>query len=169
MSRQPPSLKTVLSEIAKADDRSSLFWWMVEHHDEVVTAANGRRMQWRRLCVRFAELGLTDRTGKPATEKIARLTWFRARQEVVRVRELSAAAPSQPGAVFPSRMPKDWKPADYREPSAPQPPVASSQMVPSGARSATPGWAWDVDHGKAHGATPPRSQAAIGRSEARGP
>ena len=118
MTRQQPSLKTVLSEIAKPDDRSNLFWWLVEHHDEIVAAANGRRMRWRRLCVRFAELGLTDRTGKPATEKVARLTWFRARQEVARVRGLAVERPSRPGSVFPSRMPKDWKPEAFRLPAA---------------------------------------------------
>jgi len=55
MTPQQPSLKTVLSEIAKADDRSSLFWWLVEHHDEIVAAANGRRMRWRRRCENIGE------------------------------------------------------------------------------------------------------------------
>jgi hypothetical protein len=118
MAREQPTLKSVLNEIARSGDRSSLFWWMVEHHDELVTAANGRRMQWRAFCARLRDLGLTDRTGKPASAKVARLTWFRARQEVARARGATAARPAR--SSYPSRMPKDWKPEAFRpQPSGP--------------------------------------------------
>jgi hypothetical protein len=50
-------LRAVLREIAYSADRSALFWWMVEHHDELAHAAQGRRLRWKPLCERFAALG----------------------------------------------------------------------------------------------------------------
>lgn len=132
MTRHQPLIKTVLSEIANGDDRSSLFWWLVEHHDEIMAAANGRRMQWRRLCARFAELGLTDRTGKPATEKLARLTWFRARQEVARLRGLAVPAPARAGSVYPSRTSKEWRPTVVSQQAAPGTQIAAPPPVGPG-------------------------------------
>jgi hypothetical protein len=71
--------RAVLGQITHSADRSSLFWWMVEHHDDLCDAAQGRRLQWAPLCAQFAELGLTDATGKPASVRTVRETWKRAR------------------------------------------------------------------------------------------
>ena len=72
MSRNRKGLRAVLREIAHSADRSALFCWMVEHHDELALAAQGRRLHWRRLCERFAALGLTDINGNAASERTAR-------------------------------------------------------------------------------------------------
>ena len=58
MPRDRKGLRAVLNQITQSADRSALFWWLVEHHDEVATAASGRRLQWARLCTGFAEIGL---------------------------------------------------------------------------------------------------------------
>ena len=109
--RKPRRMRAVLRRSAQRTDRSSLFWWMVEHHDELKTTASGRRLQWAALCTRFAELSLTDINGKPASPRTARETWLRARRAVEEAnRRLAAKPPARVGAVYPSRIPKEWRP-----------------------------------------------------------
>jgi hypothetical protein len=111
MPRDRKALRAVLNEITQSADRSPLFWWLVEHHEELATAASGRRLQWARLCARFTEIGLTDATGKPASVHTARMTWHRVKQSVAQARQREAAKPPQkPGAVYPSRVRRDWRP-----------------------------------------------------------
>jgi hypothetical protein len=94
---------------------------MVEHHDELKTTASGRRLQWAALCTRFAELSLTDINGKPASPRTARETWLRARRAVEEAnRRLAAKPPARVGAVYPSRIPKEWRPTVV-PPIAPSP------------------------------------------------
>jgi len=80
----------IFESIAQPSNRSSLFWWMVEHHDDMVSSRAGRRMNWKALCARFADLGLTDVTGKPANLRSARQTWERARKEKARLEQWRA-------------------------------------------------------------------------------
>ncbi len=111
MPRDRKGLRAVLNEITQSADRSPLFWWLVEHHDELATAASGRRLQWARPCTRFAEMGLTDATGKPASVQTARVTWHRVKLSVAKAQlRVAAKPPPKPGAVYPSRVPKDWRP-----------------------------------------------------------
>jgi len=106
MPRDRKGLRAVLNEITQSADRSPLFWWLVEHHDELATAASGRRLQWARLCTRFA-----DATGKPASVQTARVTWHRVKLSVAKAQlRVAAKPPPKPGAVYPSRVPKDWRP-----------------------------------------------------------
>ena len=84
---------------------------MVEHHDELAQAAEGRRLRWKQLCERFAGLGLTDVNGKVASERTARATWSRARRAVAEARERAAAKrPAHRRGKYPSRIPADWRP-----------------------------------------------------------
>ena len=111
MARRGKSLRAIVTEISRSGERSSLFWWLVDHHDEIVQASQGRRLQWEALSKRFAEAGLTDLSGKPATPHTARITWQRVRRMVAEARERqAAAAPRRVGSVMPSRVPKDWRP-----------------------------------------------------------
>jgi hypothetical protein len=111
MQRDRKGLRAILNEITQSADRSPLFWWLIGHRDELTTAAFGRRLQWARLYARFAEMGLTDATGKPASVQTARMTWHRVRQSVAKIRlRVAAQPPPKPGAVYPSRVPKDWRP-----------------------------------------------------------
>jgi hypothetical protein len=93
MPRGRKGLRAVLNEITQSADRSPLFWWLVEHYDELATAASGRLLQWARLCTRFAEMGLTDLHGKPASVQTARVTWHRVKQSVAKARLRVAAKP----------------------------------------------------------------------------
>jgi len=106
----------IRQDIAQPDDRSSLFWWMLDNHAWMVEAGGGRRMRWGKLCSHFAALGLTDRTGKPATRGGARQTWLRVRRDIEAARnrtiEARAANTAEPDArkQFPSRLPVDLRP-----------------------------------------------------------
>jgi len=87
--------RTVLEIIARSDARSPLFWWMVDHHDEIIAAAAGERIRWAAFCAEAARLGLTDTRGRPPTERNARETWRQARRVVGRAKFREAApAPS---------------------------------------------------------------------------
>ena len=77
-----PGLAAILRKIERPADRSTLFHWMVEHHDKLTAAAGGGRLVWADLCASFTAMGLTCRTGQPATPAVARTTWYRARQFV---------------------------------------------------------------------------------------
>jgi hypothetical protein len=128
MSRERKGLRAVLREITHGADRSPLFWWMVEHHDDLAQAAEGRRMRWRVLCEQFEALGLTDVNGKPASERTARATWGRARRAVREARERVVAKKSAaPKRHYPSRVSRDWRPPIV-EPSEPTP--AASAPAP---------------------------------------
>jgi hypothetical protein len=94
--------KAILKAIARGEDRSSLFWWMVEHHDEILAAAEGRRIQWGTFCAEATRLGLTDTKGKPPTTRNARETWRQARRAVEEARERTMAkGPSTAGEQIP--------------------------------------------------------------------
>jgi hypothetical protein len=131
MSRKRKGLRAVLREIAYSADRSALFWWMVEHHDELAQAAQGRRLRWKPLCERFAALGLTDVKGRVPSERTARATWGRARRAVTDAREQAANKPeSTPKRKYPSRVSPDWRPQVVEQPGS----VASAgPRVPSSA------------------------------------
>ncbi|MEO8713918.1 MAG: hypothetical protein ABI369_02790 [Acetobacteraceae bacterium] len=119
MGRLGKSLRAIVGGITRSGDRSTLFWWLVDHHDEIAHAADGRRLQWNALCAHFAAAGLTDLSGKPASPATARRTWFRVREMVAEARERQAAAAAQPhriGATPPSRVSKDWRPSGFRQP-----------------------------------------------------
>ena len=112
MSRRSKTYTAILKEVARGSERSPLFWWMVKHHDDLVAEATGKRMRWEPLCVRFAEHGLSDTRGRPATPRTARETWLQARRAVAeaRRRKRQADASARPGQTPPSRMSPDWRP-----------------------------------------------------------
>jgi len=105
----------MLRSIARGEDRSPLFWWMVDHHDEIVANA-GKRIRWKGVCAQAAARGLTDAKGNPPSERTARATWRKARLAVAAARSAEAAkSPARPGSIYPSRIPKDWKPEPFRK------------------------------------------------------
>ena len=133
MGRHGKSLRAVVNEITQSSDRSSLFWWLVEHHDEIAEATQGRRLRWSALCVRFEEAGLTDLNGRAASPETARRTWLRVRQMVSEARERQAADADRPqrvGAVPPSRLPAKWKPDFLAQPRGTALPVITRPAQP---------------------------------------
>jgi hypothetical protein len=139
MARRTQTLQAKLEEVARGD-RSSLFWFLVKHHDELVRQAEGKRLRWDALCERFAQHGLTDARGETATAKTARQTWLRARKAVAEAKKRTQAndAARRPGDVYPSRISPNWRPKIVPpRPMAPvsPPPAASRAVVPAGRKS----------------------------------
>ncbi len=133
MARQNRDTKAIDSTVARNRLRSSLFRWMVKRHDYIVERWDGEKIDWVTFCVELTELGLTDLTGKPASEKTARQTWFRARKAVAKKRANAAAQP--PRQVHPSRIPKDWRPANAPlptrlTPAAPTRELSKNELMP---------------------------------------
>lgn len=129
MTTKRSDLEAVLADIEQSPDRSTLFYWLVENHEELAAASRGRRLHWTSLATRFRVLKLTDRDGKPASKETARKTWRRARAYVARLQGAAAkqreaeayeratgtAAPSRP----PSRTPLGWQPQPVDPVAAP--------------------------------------------------
>ena len=135
-------VRAILTQIEQSADRSSLFHWMVEHHDDLLAKAKGRKLMWVDLCVTFRVLGLTNQQGEIATEQAARQTWYRARKEVARLRAYAArkAATGLSGrSLMPSAAPASWRPTPLPQsprssasPAKPQPetPNPSADTMP---------------------------------------
>jgi hypothetical protein len=114
--------KMVLERIARPNTRSSLFWWLFEHHDAVMQSAEGHRLDWKGLRATFESEGLTDLDGKPATMRTARMTWWRVRKEKFRIDALRVAERAERerrAAASPRRdMPSQFRKGDYGPPLA---------------------------------------------------
>ena len=140
MPRRNRDTKAILRTIERSEQRSPLFWWMVEHHDEMVKAAKRRRINWAAFCAEAAKRGVTDTRGEPPTESNARKTWLRARREVEQARAAEATKPPpHPGSVFPSRIPKDWRPQVVPVPAAA---VSGTAVAPGSACHRCKSWPW---------------------------
>jgi hypothetical protein len=119
-----PAVRTqmVLERIARPNTRSSLFWWLFEHHDAVMQSAEGRRLDWKGLCATFESEGLTDLDGNPANARTARMTWWRVRKERGRIDALRAAERAERerrAAANPRRdMPSQFRKGEYGPPLA---------------------------------------------------
>lgn len=132
MDRRAAPLKTILRKIENSAERSPLFHWMCQHHDDLQKAARGRRLQWVSLCADFAADGLTSADGKTITPLIASRTWAKVRLEVARRRALEKPR-AEPARV---RAPVDWRPPTINAGTSitprPQPTaVAQAQPIPS--------------------------------------
>ncbi len=120
--------QTILERIARPNTRSSLFWWLLEHHDGVMQSAEGRRQDWKGLCSTFQSEGLTDLDGNPANARTARMTWWRVRKEKARIDALRSAERTERerrAAGNPRRyMPSQFRKAEYGPPLAASSPTA---------------------------------------------
>jgi hypothetical protein len=125
MARQKRDTKAILKVIERSGDRSDLFWWMVEQHDEIIRKANGKRINWPSVCAEAARRGRMDRLGQPPSVMTAKKTWQRARKEVEAARAAESANPAP--RVNPSRFEKEWRPANA---PPPPPPSGGQALVP---------------------------------------
>ncbi len=114
--------KAILAQVERPYERSSLFEWLMTHHDEMVAAAGGRRIEWSRLRAEFAKEGLTGADRKPVNAATARKTWQRVRKEHARIEALRAAEHAERerrAAANPRRdMPSQFRKGDYGPPLA---------------------------------------------------
>jgi len=138
MGRGRKKLGGVLDLIERGPLRSSLFYWLVDHHDEIVQAAAGKRISWDALIYRFEALGLTDRSGKPASAKTAEQTWRRAKAWVAQYRKDTA---EKQAALLPTlrpiALPPACPPIQANSPSySRQPVVSQPDELPGGSLAA---------------------------------
>lgn len=107
MAKTQSGLSDVLNAIGRGPGRSTLFYYLVEHHDQLTREWAGSSIRWASLVARFKALGLTDRDGKTPTEQGARQTWRRARKAVQRSRLYQMTGVLKPsnrsGAAAPTR------------------------------------------------------------------
>ena len=158
MSRRKRDSQAILRTIERSEQRSSLFWWMVERHDEILQASERQRISWPAFCTEAAKRGLTDTRGRPPSEGNARETWRQARIAVANARKAEAAKPPpRVGAVYPSRIPKDWRPTVV-PPIAPSSGPAGSGLPAVVAKPGMPARAPAVD--------PPLTEEEAARVEA---
>ena len=116
MDRKGKLLQALIEQLGQSDERSPLFWYLFEHHDEIVAAARGQRMRWQSLCATFEALGLTDRSGQAPSAETARRTWKRVRREVARrMREKLTGIPAR------KKQPRDLPANTMPMLAAPQP------------------------------------------------
>ena len=120
MEMQARGARAILAQVERPYERSKLFEWLLAHHDEVISASGGRRMEWRRLCGQFESAGLVGRDGKAVNATTARKTWQRVRKEKARIDALRAAERAERerrAAASPRRdMPSQFRKGDYGPP-----------------------------------------------------
>ena len=109
MQTKRQTTRAMLKTVARGSDRSPLFWWMVEHHDEMVEVS-GARISWKSFVEAAADRGLTDTRGNPPSEMNARQTWRQARAAVTAGKVKIETEPKKQTSRYPSRMPATWRP-----------------------------------------------------------
>jgi hypothetical protein len=82
-------------DISRSEERSPLFWFLFDNYEWITELSNGRRLPWKKLCIRFEEMGLTGRLGKSAGPLTAKSTWQRVRKEAARIAERAAMAEAE--------------------------------------------------------------------------
>ncbi len=101
-------------DVKEGGDRSPLFWWLVDHAEELTRERAARRIAWEKHCARFERLGILDATGNPPSVATARKTWWR-------VRKFLADHPppdGPPGVAHRSRAKATWQPPVAARPDA---------------------------------------------------
>jgi len=93
--------------------RGQIYSWLRAHHDEVAARVAAEEITWPALTAEMARHGITGR-GEPPTAKAAAPVWRRVRHDVRDKRAADQAARSRPGAIYPSRIPRDWRPQEVQ-------------------------------------------------------
>lgn len=130
MSRKREDIEAVVSYLLQGPERSTLFWWLVEHHDELVEAKGCKRTRWGPLALQLASYGLTDRENKAASPAVVRLTWQRVRKYVAN--RNAAKTLQKVVGMRPSRLPPTWRPQEAlpsQRPSKPGLPREVSTII----------------------------------------
>ena len=103
-SRKPESAKraglgreAVIAAAHRSPRRSSLFWWLFDHYDELIEAKglSALGFPWKSMCAGFFELELSLVDGAAITPERASKTWQRVRKEKARLAALEAKADAE--------------------------------------------------------------------------
>jgi len=103
-SRKPETAKraglgreAVIAAAHRSPRRSSLFWWLFDHYDELIEAKglSAHGLPWKSMCAVFSELELSLVGGAPITAERASKTWQRVRKEKARLAALEANAEAE--------------------------------------------------------------------------
>src|SRR5271163_795477 len=103
-SRKPETAKraglgreAVIAAAHRSPRRSSLFWWLFDHYDELIEAKglSALGLPWKSMCAVFSELELSLVGGAPITAERASKTWQRVRKEKARLAALEAKAEAE--------------------------------------------------------------------------
>lgn len=121
MSSKRAGLGVILKAVARGPERSLLFYYLYDNHDDIVRAAMGRRIRWEHLAARLHDLALLDGAGQRPTAKTTRKTWWKVRKEVVKQRTLRSTGMLPRSAAKPKKPSADWLPPALARPSAPPP------------------------------------------------
>ena len=118
MERTNKAVKMLFAEMTQRGERSTLFWWFVENHDDILEGARRQRIQWAVVVQRAVGLGLTNRIGASPSRKLAKLTWQRAQTYVARVRKADGQQPVRPASPFSIPRSADVQPVAAERPDS---------------------------------------------------
>ena len=112
MKSPDPRVMKVLNAKTARGKHSPLYHWMREHHAVLRAEFELHGPQWAERVVAMGEAGLTDQTGKAATLRTAKQTWYRvcedlkgARRKRVTKVVVKSAPESTPTPTTPSQPP----------------------------------------------------------------
>jgi hypothetical protein len=83
---QLEQVRTALRTAGKGALHSALYHWMRQNHDRLIALFEDSAPAWAILADTFGRMGLTDREGKSPAPKTVRMTWYRVRLDVTRLR-----------------------------------------------------------------------------------
>jgi hypothetical protein len=102
--------------------RGPIYNWLRAHYADICRLMASGEGTWPKLCREMQRHGVVARRGFAPTEKAASKAW----QTVCRdLADDEPAAPKRPGSVYPSRIPKDWRPTVVA------PPASASTTLPA--------------------------------------
>ncbi|MBS0983444.1 hypothetical protein [Gluconobacter cerinus] len=87
-------IEGALGALERASGATSLRVWMEAHRDELLSALDGRRLNWKALCAWFTEVGLTNAKGEAPSVGCAKLLWHRVGKTLEARRQRHADAAS---------------------------------------------------------------------------
>jgi hypothetical protein len=104
--------------------RGKIYSWLRVHAAEIAPRLERGEATWPAVCAEMVRHGICGRGGEAPTPNAAMRVWHR----VVRDVEAEGAAPAKRRRLYPSRLPKDWRPPSAPAPAnaPPTPPPASS-------------------------------------------
>ena len=89
--------EAVIAAAHRSPRRSSLFWGLFDHYDELIEAKglSALGLPWKSMCAIFTELELSLVGGAPITAERASKTWQRVRKEKARLAALESKAEAE--------------------------------------------------------------------------